>query len=211
MVSRLTYPTCRIGYEWNIRRWTSYARKQHKRMIFLTSKSLALDRHAKQYEALFSGGTVNSSWCRMPQHSKLNFAIKHKAWHYIDNIQNKLLSFTSGFGWKTTIQSRPNIMSWSEDHMVSRLTYPTCRIGYEWNIRRWTSYARKQHKRMIFLTSKSLALDRHAKQYEALFSGGTVNSSWCRMPQHSKLNFAIKHKAWHYIDNIQNKLLKYLT
>ena len=117
------------------------------------------------------------------------------------------VSFTSGFGWKTTIQSRPNIMSWSEDHMVSRLTYPTCRIGYEWNIRRWTSYARKQQKRMIFLTSKSLALDRHAKQYEALFSGGTVNSSWCRMPQHSKLNFAIKHKAWHYIDNIQNKLL----
>ena len=41
------------------------------------------------------------------------------------------VSFTSGFGWKTTIQSRPNIMSWSEDHMVSRLTYPTCRIGYE--------------------------------------------------------------------------------
>ena len=49
------------------------------------------------------------------------------------------VSFTSDFGWKTTIQSRPNIMSWSEDHMVSRLTYPTCRIGYEWNIRRWTS------------------------------------------------------------------------
>ena len=99
-------------------------------------------------------------------------------------------------------------MSWSEDHMVSRLTYPACRIGYEWNIRRWTSYARKQQKRMIFLTSKSLALDQHAKQYEALFSGGTVNISWCRMPQHSKLNFAIKHKAWHYIDNIQNKLLR---
>ena len=117
------------------------------------------------------------------------------------------VNFTSGFGWKTTIQSRPNTMSWSEDHMVSRLTYPTCRIGYEWNIRRWTSYARKQQKRMIFLTCKSLALDRHAKQYEALFSRGTVNSSWCRMPQHSKLNFAIKHKTWHYIDNIQNKLL----
>ena len=115
--------------------------------------------------------------------------------------------FYKRFGWKTMIQSRPNIMSWSEDHMVSRLTYPTCRIGYEWNMRRWTSYTGKQQKRMIFLTSKSLALDRHAKQYEALFLGGTVNSSWCRMPQHSKLNFAIKHKAWHYIDNIQNKLL----
>ena len=24
--------------------------------------------------------------------SKLNFAIKHKAWHYIDNIQNKLVT-----------------------------------------------------------------------------------------------------------------------
>ena len=41
--------------------------------------------------------------------------------------------------WKTMIQSWPNIMSWSEDHMVLRLTYPTCRIGYEWNIRWWTS------------------------------------------------------------------------
>ena len=41
------------------------------------------------------------------------------------------VSFTSGFGWKMTIQSRPKMMSWSEDHMVSRLTYPTCRIGYE--------------------------------------------------------------------------------
>ena len=37
-----------------------------------------------------TGGTVNSSWCRMPQHSKLNFAIKHKAWHYIDNSEQTL-------------------------------------------------------------------------------------------------------------------------
>ena len=41
------------------------------------------------------------------------------------------VSFTSGFGWKTTIQSWPKMMSWLEDHMVSPLTYTSCRIGYE--------------------------------------------------------------------------------
>ena len=76
---------------------------KHQTMNFLSKETTeeddllnmqitGIDQHAKQYEALFSGGTMNSSWCRMPQHSKLNFAIKHKAWHYIDNIQNKLLT-----------------------------------------------------------------------------------------------------------------------
>ena len=36
------------------------------------------------------------------------------------NLQASVLQAV--FGWKTMIQSRPNIMSWSEDHMVSRLT-----------------------------------------------------------------------------------------
>jgi hypothetical protein len=61
---------------------------------------------------------------------------------------------------------------------------------------------------MIFLTCKSLALDQHAKQYEALFSGGTV------MPHATAFQDQLcnqSHKAWHFIDNIQNKLLKYLT
>ena len=53
--------------------------------------------------------------------------------------------------------------------------------------------------RLTCKTIRSIILRRHGEQLVMPHATTT------------KLNFAIKHKAWHYIDNIQNKLLKYLT